>query len=385
MDVCLPELVALMDKYQDSPAEHLRERTAADVCKDQLFNITQQQTTALRAGRRQRVLDQIADPLARAWFRSGGGDGARVLLNGGPEAPFSQQLAPTSFVALLRTRLGLPPSDTTPVSGECPHCTGVGKGIEPSGLHALRCNEKGKGGLSGYRARRHAVVLHAIRSAFDYIAGLKAASGAVVLADKYIKGVVGDGEPLASRFWQRQPGLAATATTDSRGDLVFYDRALENPTILDLTVVFANPAGSRYPKAADVDGSAAAKAAEDKVKQYKRDFVVPDGGFVPFAIELGGRMLPAARAALSKFVAGLLPKGGPDAWTGEEKLFYASSVSYLVVSIQIAVAKVATSTLRRIPQGVPAHMHVPATVDDTYDSEDDVASGPGDEAGGGGG
>ena len=148
---------------------------------------------------------------------------------------------------------------------------------------------------------------------------------------------------------------------------------------------FANPGNKGFSKAHAVDGYAAAVAAKRKVTQYNKHFNIPPGQFAPFAAEVTGRLHPTARATISKFVAGLLPPGPPEERTPADKIFYSTSVQFLLTSIQVAIAKATSGTLRRIAVGVPANVATGGDdADSDGDSESDDASSvaPGDLNGG---
>jgi hypothetical protein len=358
--VCLPELDVLRARFADNPTPQTKDRSAADHCADQLIGITAKQSLALREQRRDAVLGQLADLQAKAWLRSCGGEGHTALLAEGGFNPLDR-LSARDFTTLARVRLGLPATDSTPVNGNCPHCKG--KPIEPTGLHALHCGENGKGGLKGHRGRHHKAVLHALRRALDHVAAQR---NLVDMAR--MDGESAGKEPLAESFWRRNPGAKVRRTregavkppAEQRADLMFHHHSRDpaRSTVIDLVLSFANPLSGTDKRSASVDGHAADVAHKRKLALYNDLFVIPPGQFMPFSIELGGRMHTGARDVLAKFVRGLLPDN-QEAWDPDMHLFYATSVRYLIESVEVATAKTVAGTLRLAPSGVPLNAAAP--------------------------
>ena len=81
-----------------------------------------------------RILARMtSDPQGMASFLSSGGEGATYLLT---TYAAGKTLTSPEFIALTRTRLGLPATNTTPSSPTCMHC---GLDADSRGLHILEC------------------------------------------------------------------------------------------------------------------------------------------------------------------------------------------------------------------------------------------------------
>ena len=80
----------------------------------------------------ERVKSILSDQTCKAWFLSGGDEGAAWLLAGK-----GAMLTDAEFQALLRVRIMIPATDRTPYAGSCKHCANGQQGS--LGLHVLHC------------------------------------------------------------------------------------------------------------------------------------------------------------------------------------------------------------------------------------------------------
>ena len=294
----------------------------------------------LAAARRPQQVKDVVGTMsadAAAWLRSSGGEGSSFLLA-------ASRLTSNEFTAIARTRIALPPTDNTAVSGACPHC--AGRAVEPSGLHMLHCAESGKGGAKGQRSTRHRYVKRAIEAAFRSAAGAcSAAAGSGV----------GRVEPKCNEFWQVQDSYVPPARNadEPRADIVIESATVTH--LVDLVLVHPNVANPAHVHASTIPTTAAMAAAADKVQHYESRFKVKESAvpFVPFAIETGGRWDRAARRFATSFIISCIGKESKD-FTADEKLLYARTLRCLLDSIDSARARhVARQFLGR-PDSAPS-------------------------------
>ena len=280
----------------------------------------------LAAARRPQQVKDVVGTMsddAAAWLRSSGGEGSSFLLA-------ASRLTSSEFTAIARTRIALPPTDNTPVSGTCPHC--AGRAIEPSGLHALHCQESGKGGAKGQRSNRHPYVKAVMEAAFR-----SAASACGNAQGTRVARV----EPRCSEHWA--PNLThvpsgTRATKEWRADIKIESGAVSY--LVDLVLVHPNVANPAHVLASSTPSHAAKVAAADKVQHYKSRFLVDESEvpFVPFAIETGGRWDRAARKFASSFIISCIGKESVD-FSADEKLLYSRTLRCLLDSIDSARAR----------------------------------------------
>ena len=117
--------------------------------------------------------------------------------------------------------------------------------------------------------------------------------------------------------------MMVQCVAESQGDLVIY-----------------------HPQAADAEAPCAVKpgvAADDayknKLAKYKGLWLIPNGEFVPLAMETGGRMHPEFREFLRRYA---MVKAGVDKYsemTKEQRATSSANIRYLLTSISVAAAR----------------------------------------------
>ena len=112
------------------------------------------------------IHERIEQPDDKAFFLSGGDEGAYWLMNAGSFK--TRALTDSEFSVLVKARLGLRTVTGCSAPTPCPRCTHAPgtapQLIGPSGTHILTCTEGGKGGARGQRNIRHALVKEGVRS-----------------------------------------------------------------------------------------------------------------------------------------------------------------------------------------------------------------------------
>ena len=295
----------------------------------------------LAAARRPQQVKDVVGTMtedAAAWLRSSGGEGSSYLLA-------ASRLTPDEFTALARTRMALPPTDDTPVSGACPHC--AGRAIEPSGLHTLHCLEAGRDGPKGQRTKRHRYVKATIEAAFRSAAS---ACGGAAAGSR-----VGRVEPNCNEYWRTRDDFVPPArhADEPRADIVIESNEVTH--LLDLVLVHPNVQNPAHKAASTIHSTAANVAAAEKVQLYKARFEVDASAtpFVPFAIETGGRWHKAARNFASSFIKSCIGKESDD-FTADDKLLYARTLRCLLDSIDSARARHVARQLLGRPSSAPS-------------------------------
>ena len=146
------------------------------------------------------------------------------------------------------------------------------------------------------------------------------------------------------------PGqLAHSVALKRRADIGYTLHEPDKPPIIkgvDLVITHANPRRSSGPEAANFPGIAALKVHELKIKSYDKDFVVPVGRLIPFAVETGGRLSSKSRLFLATFVRkdamGLATEDGMSA---EERTKYNAYLRELIEAVGITLAKATAGAL----------------------------------------
>jgi len=285
---------------------------------------------ALRPQQLKAVLANLSQDDA-AWVLSCGAEGASYLL-----AP--SRLTSAEFSAISRTRVGIAPTADTRVRGVCSHCDG--KPIEPSGLHALHCQQPGSEGAIGQRTTRHAIVLDTMRVAFRAAA---AACGAAA-ANR-----VPRGEPCMADYFPPNPSFAPTDARkpkELRADMSVRDGD-NTTTLLDLVITHPSPLTNKHHSdASAIPGIAAKEAFKSKRTKYESRFNMDasETGFLPFAIETGGRWHPEARSFAANFITTCIGKDPKD-YDAIDKTLYAWTLRRLLDSIDVARAKAVAHAL----------------------------------------
>ena len=363
----LPELYALHELYRsDTEAGHKPRIEALDTPTDNLFSSQRKGITAALAKKyaeaeRQRVLSQLPPTLA-AWVRSSGGDGARFLRASG--FTNSVKLTDAEFGALLRVRIGLPPSDLTPVSGKCKHCPGMA-----SPLHSLHCGDMRKGGKKGQRPARHKMVKAAFITAVNAVA---TARGKPVF--------VQPAEPIYADVWeQKETPKPNPKGKPVRGDIATLTNS-GNLRVGDFVVTHPTGAGKRFERATHADGVANNVAYKRKQDDVTKFYDLTGKGdrhkFYPIAYETGGRLHSTSEEYVATLVRDIINKPAP-AWTPEDTAFYASSLNTILDATSVALAKSVACTL--LFDKDPLAAAAAARDDAEYSDDDDSYDGDANE------
>ena len=231
--------------------------------------------------------------------------------------------------------MGLPPTDLTPLGGQCTDCTRATT-RDNWGLHGLTCTHAGAGNERGARTDMHATCKYAFIAALNDLAKQAGCPG-----------VVGKNEPHCNDYWQKQPpkppapGALPPPPVDVRADILitFPGKAT---FLLDLT--FVHPSVAKSPRVATEPGFAAALAAKGKDAHYHSKYIIDPvvANFVPIAVETGGRMAPQVRQFCNHFVRLLIDK---DVWGPAETAWHSYAMRHLLESLGAAVATAVGGTL----------------------------------------
>ena len=337
----IPELFAYHNTYKDHLARGLTKPIEAlDVTTDTLFSsqlsgMSRALSSQSAASRRDEVLRQLTPSLA-AWVRSGGDNGGRFLRASGHT--LKPGLTDAEFRAMLRVRIGLSPTDDTPLHGTCQR---KGCRSEHSALHNLYCMEGGQGGLAGQRSARHAVVKAAVITTINDCARK---CGHNIFADS-------TKEPAYKDFYELQPGtnreqidrhLAGQRNkVPVRGDIL---TAASNggSRIGDFVVTHARPQNKRHAGSDNKDNVANCIAYAQKQTELEKYYVLRGAGerhkFYPIAFETGGRLHPSSLKYFEAVTADIINK--PEASrTAADKAFYATTLTSILDAASVALAK----------------------------------------------
>ena len=313
------------------------------------------------------ILERIAHGDDKAYFLSGGDEGARWLTTTGSFT--SRSLTDTEFSILCKARLGLAVVDECDGHTPCPRCSRMDDPepqlIGVTGTHVLACSEGGNGNAKGQRNMRHTLVkialLHALQETARH--GYKIKLNEPVVSDFFM--------PKPDRPHADKPLLPSENRADIQvemgGRVILIDTVVAHPTIRS------------KPTAAKTPGIAAAVAHDAKCTKYSSRFDLPVGSLVPFAIETGGRWHQGARDFVKQWVKwGLSSADGtpPDMSDPQTRFTYVARVSRIRASVSLALAIGVVHTLKH----AVTHLTRPATASPNPSPSDNVSDD--DEAGG---
>ena len=278
------------------------------------------------------VLARIARPDDKAFFLSGGEEGAYWLMCTGSFK--TRALTDVEFATLVKARLGHRIVKGCDAPTNCPRCHWKA-GTEPqlmgpSGTHALICNERGQGGAQGQRNVRHSILKNGLRDAMIDTSR----PGAVVNAR----------EPVVTDYFPAKAGAVITERLD-RADI---QAVYLGKTVLIDTVV-THPVTRSNKNRAVTPGVAAAASNKSKELQYSKLFDIPVGSLVPFAVETGGRWHPAARDFVKRWVKFGMSEGDhaePDLKDPVILAAYAARIARFRATVSLALATAVASSLR---------------------------------------
>jgi hypothetical protein len=305
------------------------------------------------------VLGRIAQPDDKAYFLSGGDEGAYWLMHAGSFK--TRALTDVEFSLLVKARLGLRIVKGCDAPTECPRCRSkpgaAPQLIGPSGTHALICGELGKGGARGMRNARHMITKLGVRDAMID----SARAGAVV----------GAREPTVTDFFPAKPGVVLNAS-ENRADIhaVYMGKAV----LIDTVVT--HPTTRRNNNAAVTPGVAADRSNKIKELQYNTKFDIPVGSLVPFAVETGGRWHPTARDFVKRWVKFGMATGEsaePDLKNPAILAAYAARIAQFRSTVSLSVATAVASTLRYGIDHLSKGPADPAGAGDHSDSDADAS------------
>ena len=279
------------------------------------------------------IHERIEQPDDKAFFLSGGDEGAYWLMNAGSFK--TRALTDSEFSVLVKARLGLRTVTGCSAPTPCPRCTHAPgtapQLIGPSGTHILTCTEGGKGGARGQRNIRHALVKEGVRSSMVDTARSSTAVPA--------------GEPFVSDHFPTKDGVALKKDSEkNRADItgIYMGRTILIDTVVCHPTVRSNKGVSTKP------GLAADDAFKRKELQYGKLFDIPVGSLVPFAVETGGRWHPAARDFVKRWVKFGMAIGEnhePDLMNPVVRETYAARIAAFRANVSLALAIAVANTL----------------------------------------
>ena len=279
-----------------------------------------------------RILEKIAEADDKAFFLSGGEEGAYWLMN--PGSFKTRALTDVEFAILMKARLGLHVVADCDGPTPCPRCT-TKQGtapqiIGPSGTHVLTCAEGGKGGARGMRNIRHMLVKNAVRTAMLETAR---SSSAVHLDEPVVTDYFAAKDAMTKDDTRNRADISAVW----KGRTVLLDIVVPHPTVRTNKAVSTTP------------GTAAADANTRKELQYHKFFDIPVGLLVPFAVETGGRWHPCARDFAKRWVKFGMASGEnsePDLTNPVIRADYAARIARFRATVSLATAVAVASALR---------------------------------------
>jgi hypothetical protein len=335
-----PELVAALASPAFTASERLKDTTLASVFTTAVPKVQAALNRAALPGALRHVLNAVADPQDKALLLASGGLGAAFLT----ESPrIGDALSDRQFTVLVRARLNLRVVDGCDSCMACPRCTGVTSSngmplspeatvLRPNGTHALACMQPGEGGAMGRRSAHHQHVKHVIR---DVLQALSRPGTAVEKA-----------EPTISNYYPRKAEGARDADLE-RADIAVTKGG--RTILLDLVISHPNAARGGAATSLDPPSSCAASrsARLSKLNKYNKNYVIPDGYFVPLSFETSGFADPETVGFLKDYTKYGMSTGSASepAWTRETKIEYAARVRWACSTIAIAVSRTAANTL----------------------------------------
>ena len=277
------------------------------------------------------ILNKIAQPDDKAFFLSGGDEGAYWLMNEGTFK--TPALTDVEFSVLVKARLGLQNVTDCDAPTPCPCCTSKAgtapQLIGPSGTHVLTCAEGGKGGARGMRNNRHALVKDAVRNA--------------MLETARSSSAVPAGEPVVTDYFAARVAM----TKDDKQNRADIRAIYKGRTVLIDTVV-THPTTRSNKAVSTTPGVAAADANKRKELQYHNLFDIPVGLLVPFAVETGGRWHSCARDFVKRWVKFGMATGEdlePDLTNPTIRTAYAARIARFRATVSLAIATGVAMTL----------------------------------------
>ena len=278
------------------------------------------------------VLARITRPDDKAFFLSGGDEGAYLLMCTGSFK--TRALTDVEFATLVKARLGHRIVKGCDAPAECPRCTWKAgtqpQIICPSGTHALICAENGRGGARGQRNVRHMIFKSGLRNAMIDTAR----PGSAIDAQ----------EPVVTDYFPVRPGKVVTEKQNRADIKAVY---LGKTVLVD--VVVTHPVTRQHKNRAVTPGVAADASSKLKELQYSQLFDIPVGSLVPFAAETGGRWHPTARDFVKRWVKFGMAVGDhaePDLKDPVMLATYTARIAQFRATVSLALATAVASTLR---------------------------------------
>jgi hypothetical protein len=202
---------------------------------------------------------------------------------------------------------------------ECMHCAADprrinNKTIDNKGDHVFSCNQTGQGGARGRRNTRHTTIVYRSAAFFK-----KNARGAEIEVEPNIDFPV-------------KAGVNRDNIKKTTGDIRITRNGVS--TMLDVRVAF--PSTFQHPIRAREAGHAAKSGQVAKFNEYKQ-YKIPQGRFVPLAIETGGRMHKDMREYICTYIKQGISMQDFKEWSPAEKALYSKSVGHFLTGISVAL------------------------------------------------
>lgn len=292
------------------------------------------------------VLDGIDTPQGKADFLSGTGTGSSFL-SANPSI-HGHGIPDREFEVIIRGYLGAKVLLNMDANILCPHCqnfTVEVATITPSGDHVNHCAEAGPGGCRAHRTARHYLALDhlmrdlsANRGAEERMATVTREPNVAASHEEKADGPTAHAERLRMRY----DGLVRRVGIAGAGNIVAFD----------LTVT--HPNAHSKPECAAKAGTMAHVAYLAKVRKYNDNFVIPDGEFLPLAMESSGFLHPVFHKFVKDHMR-LHISGRPfGEWSAEEKVQYSITISAALQRIGVAARRAYARMVIRLGKAVPA-------------------------------
>jgi hypothetical protein len=348
----LPELYVLLHEDKVKAANPGLSAPIWELWEKQLSKGAAIFNAAAHAPALERILKLIPDPEQKAYLLSGGEDGAAWLLS-----YRTRLLTDPEIQALLRARILAPPTERTPLPGQCARCS---PGRETgNGIHALECQGANQGRDCAFnnKTRRHALVKRALMHAINGIIAKEKPPG----MDR-----VKPEEPLAVAHWRVKEGgnegLRADLLLPRAAPMGMANILRAAPILVDVGIT--HPSTKRVGMiAATAEGAGASADAMEKGKfrHYDNNFVVPVGGLLPVIMETGGRLSKNTRRSLSAYIRhDILGMGEEQEWTygliTRYNVYWRDLIDAMVIAL---VKEVAGTLLWNTDHRGPGHLRAP--------------------------
>jgi hypothetical protein len=336
------QLLKSIESTKDLPPSFIRTNPIPNFAR--LVNLSTHESKQAEA------LDRINGAEAKAYFLSCGAEGANAIL----AYSNTNSLSDPEFIALIRSRLGLPAHDNTPPPGPCPYCNNYQDG---TGIHATHCQKdcaepiKSKNTL-GNESSRHAFVKSTLHRVLGQLAK-DAGTAGVIDGSLDAKAVEPKYENHATL---KHPERPLTVNDPKKGDVIVHyaptDGRPPMDYIIDLVISSALPTNSlNEHSATSTRNVSSALAYNRKIDKVEKVWTInPGTTLTPVSIETGGSMDPRTRSHLATFVRKailLVPDASPNdpSPSTADPLTFNSYFTQLLNALSVATAKKVAQSL----------------------------------------